>query len=352
MAPARVRGCAGALAPREAAARQADASRRRNGPRKATSRRPITVRLRSKSCPAGGPDGRRPGRRGVVAAPLRDPQQADVGSKTRSAGRVLVAGRQWHPHERRITSWTSSSRVVTPRSPTGSAQHVADKLAKIEKLDSKVISVDVECSKERNPRLADQRERIELTILSRGPVMRAEAAAAGLLRRARRGRDQARGAAAQGAGPAPGAPRREDAGLGRDGHGRRRRRRRRATTPPARTEEATPRRCRTTTARCSSARRSTTATPMHLDQALYEMELVGHDFYLFVDADHRAAERRLPPARPTTTGSSGSPSEARPRGGHRGRFARIAVVPGADVRGCARAGRPGPARPAEAVREV
>jgi hypothetical protein len=27
------------------------------------------------------------------------------------------------------------------------------------------------------------------------------------------------------------------------------------------------------------------ATPMALDQALYEMELVGHDFYLFVDSD-------------------------------------------------------------------
>jgi hypothetical protein len=27
------------------------------------------------------------------------------------------------------------------------------------------------------------------------------------------------------------------------------------------------------------------AEPMGLDQALYEMELVGHDFYLFVDAE-------------------------------------------------------------------
>jgi hypothetical protein len=27
-----------------------------------------------------------------------------------------------------------------------------------------------------------------------------------------------------------------------------------------------------------------TATPMNLDQALYEMELVGHDFFLFVDS--------------------------------------------------------------------
>ncbi|WP_344922710.1 sigma 54 modulation/S30EA ribosomal C-terminal domain-containing protein, partial [Plantactinospora mayteni] len=28
-----------------------------------------------------------------------------------------------------------------------------------------------------------------------------------------------------------------------------------------------------------------TAAPMGLDQALYEMELVGHDFYLFVDIE-------------------------------------------------------------------
>ncbi len=27
------------------------------------------------------------------------------------------------------------------------------------------------------------------------------------------------------------------------------------------------------------------AAPMSLDQALYEMELVGHDFYLFVDSE-------------------------------------------------------------------
>jgi len=56
-------------------------------------------------------------------------------------------------------------------------QHVADKLAKVEKLDSKVITVDVECAKERNPRQADQSERVELTIHSRGPIVRAEASA-------------------------------------------------------------------------------------------------------------------------------------------------------------------------------
>ena len=31
--------------------------------------------------------------------------------------------------------------------------------------------------------------------------------------------------------------------------------------------------------------KSHAATPMTLDTALYEMELVGHDFYLFVDKD-------------------------------------------------------------------
>ncbi|GGO75714.1 ribosome hibernation-promoting factor, HPF/YfiA family [Nonomuraea cavernae] len=55
--------------------------------------------------------------------------------------------------------------------------HVTTKLARIERLDSKLIRVDVEVSKERNPRLAQQRERVELTIHSRGPAIRAEASA-------------------------------------------------------------------------------------------------------------------------------------------------------------------------------
>lgn len=56
-------------------------------------------------------------------------------------------------------------------------RHVDTKLVKIEKLDPKVIRVDVEVSQERNPRQSDRRERVELTIHSRGPVIRAEAAA-------------------------------------------------------------------------------------------------------------------------------------------------------------------------------
>ncbi|MBF8189349.1 ribosome-associated translation inhibitor RaiA [Nonomuraea sp. K274] len=54
---------------------------------------------------------------------------------------------------------------------------VTTKLARIERLDNKLIRVDVEVSKERNLRVADQRERVELTIHSRGPAIRAEASA-------------------------------------------------------------------------------------------------------------------------------------------------------------------------------
>jgi ribosomal subunit interface protein len=56
-------------------------------------------------------------------------------------------------------------------------RHASAKLAKLEKLDHNAIRIDVEVSTERNPRQADHSERVELTIRSRGPAIRAEAAA-------------------------------------------------------------------------------------------------------------------------------------------------------------------------------
>jgi ribosomal subunit interface protein len=56
-------------------------------------------------------------------------------------------------------------------------KHASAKLVKIEKLDPRAIRVDVEILAERNPRQAGQKERVELTVSSRGPVIRAEAAA-------------------------------------------------------------------------------------------------------------------------------------------------------------------------------
>ncbi|WP_150239106.1 ribosome hibernation-promoting factor, HPF/YfiA family [Nocardiopsis quinghaiensis] len=56
-------------------------------------------------------------------------------------------------------------------------QHVDNKLDRLSKWEKKGMIVDVEVSEERNPRLADVRERVELTIRTNGPVIRSEAAA-------------------------------------------------------------------------------------------------------------------------------------------------------------------------------
>ncbi len=61
--------------------------------------------------------------------------------------------------------------------PSRFRQHATAKLAKLSKLDQKVVRIDVEVSNERNPRQSDRKERVELTIRSRGPAIRAEAAA-------------------------------------------------------------------------------------------------------------------------------------------------------------------------------
>ena len=55
--------------------------------------------------------------------------------------------------------------------------HVEEKLARLEKHDHRVIRVEVEVEAERNPRQADRAVRVELTAFSKGPVIRAEAAA-------------------------------------------------------------------------------------------------------------------------------------------------------------------------------
>ena len=54
--------------------------------------------------------------------------------------------------------------------------HVEEKITRLEKFNQRVIRVDVEVSQESNPRLASQSVRVEITIRSKGPVIRAEAA--------------------------------------------------------------------------------------------------------------------------------------------------------------------------------
>src|ERR1700742_1319239 len=90
MALARVRGCAEAVRPETAGLpRQAEASRRRNGPRKATSRRLITVRFRGKSCPGGEYRVPLTGRRAVVAMEAANPSAGGCGDEDQ-VGRASV----------------------------------------------------------------------------------------------------------------------------------------------------------------------------------------------------------------------------------------------------------------------
>ena len=193
--------------------------------------------------------------------------------------------------------------------------HVAGKLARLERYDSKVIRYDVELLHERNRRQSKNCQRVEITGKGRGPVVRAEACASDFYaaldaainkienrlrrahdrRRVHHGRHNPRSVAeataslaeiqsvansqTNGSGSAAAAAtavlteREADwhapAEDGADG-----------SLPQQRwndVEEHLPGRI--------VREKQHPAEPMTVDQALYEMELVGHDFYLFLDAD-------------------------------------------------------------------
>jgi ribosomal subunit interface protein len=157
-------------------------------------------------------------------------------------------------------------------------QHVADKLEKIERYDHKIIRADVELQHERNPRQTGHCQHVEITCRTRGPVVRSEAcaedfykaldlAAERLERRFRQAADRRR-----------------------VHHGRR--------TPPTIADVVTdgsspldssvdPSEDEQDYARPGRVVREKEhpAKPMTIDQALFEMELVGHDFFLFSDVD-------------------------------------------------------------------
>ena len=53
--------------------------------------------------------------------------------------------------------------------------YVEEKVSKITQFYPRAQRVDVELTHERNPRQADTAERVEITVVSKGPVIRAEA---------------------------------------------------------------------------------------------------------------------------------------------------------------------------------
>lgn len=191
-------------------------------------------------------------------------------------------------------------------------EHVEKKLARLERFSSKIFRVEVEVCKEHNPRLADRSERVELTVLSRGPAVRAEAAADDryaaldlaldkLLARLRKAADRRRvhrgartpiSVARATAGLDP--LRDADSGSHGAGGSEQKERREAMDEPfPDWQDEENPNPEHKSIAGIEVIgdgplvvrEKTHKAAPITLDQALYEMELVGHDFYLFVDAD-------------------------------------------------------------------
>src|SRR5918993_2906040 len=168
--------------------------------------------------------------------------------------------------------------------------HVTEKLSRLEKHDHRIMRVQVEVEKERNPRQHDRAVKVELTAFSKGPVIRAEAAAeekmgaldlaldkmAAQMRRAADRRRVHRGRRA------PVSVGQALAGVPVDGLT--------AATSTVEEEDTVEERrvgpITVTGDRPLVVREKThPASPMTLDQALYEMELVGHDFYLYVDKE-------------------------------------------------------------------
>ena len=168
-------------------------------------------------------------------------------------------------------------------------QHVEDKVGQLERFDGKLSRIDVELLHEKNPRQSANCQRVEITLRGKGPVVRAEAcapdfyaaldlASGKLDNRLRRSADRRRvhhgrrtpdsvrlnGAMAEAA-SAEEAMLRDQALQAVDG--------------PLVTDldEHLPGRV--------VREKQHPATPMTVDQALHEMELVGHDFFLFQCAD-------------------------------------------------------------------
>ncbi len=163
--------------------------------------------------------------------------------------------------------------------------HVEEKLSRLEKHDQRIIRVQAEVSAERNPRQQDRAVRVELTARTKGPVIRAEAAAEDKMAALDLALDKMT------------AQMRKAADRRRIHRGRR-------TpvsvgealadsvveeSPETGSDEAQERQVGPITVTGDGPlvvrEKSHDATPMTLDQALYEMELVGHDFYLFVDKE-------------------------------------------------------------------
>lgn len=180
-------------------------------------------------------------------------------------------------------------------------EHVLEKLERVGKFGVPVSRVDVEVSKENNPRLADRAYEVELTCRSQGPVIRAEAYAGDhysafdiafgrLEERLRRyaerhrhhrgGRHFHRGSLGFEPGGVPG----EEPSINGE-----------AGAESADPYDASDSETVFESGPVVVREKTHNTSPMTVEQAVTEMELVGHDFFLFQDSEsglHSVVYRR------------------------------------------------------------
>ncbi len=159
-------------------------------------------------------------------------------------------------------------------------QHVTDKLWRVERYDNKITRADVELHHEKNRRQNPSCQHIEITCRTRGPVVRAEACAADFYQALELVMDKLERRL------------RQAADRRRVHHGRRTPTSVALATAASHSVAVLERTEAVTFAESDDdgpgrvvREKEHPAKPMSVDQALFEMELVGHDFYLFADAD-------------------------------------------------------------------
>lgn len=172
-------------------------------------------------------------------------------------------------------------------------ERVQDKLSPAERLDSRVIRIDVELTHEKNPRQSDRCQRVELTCRTKGPVVRAEACAADfyaaldaavskLEARLRKSHDRRRVHHGRHTPPSvaevtASLPSPLEAPAGLNGSA--------AATVFEQVAVLDRSEAGDDTASLVVRDKTHQAQPMATADALHEMELVGHDFYLFSDVE-------------------------------------------------------------------
>ncbi len=159
--------------------------------------------------------------------------------------------------------------------------HCVEKLERLERLDAQLMRLDVELSHEPNPRQAGHAQRVEITVRTRGPVVRAEAAAADCyaafekaldklehrLRRAASRRSASHSHSHHAHVPAPQDI--EDSGAAASEGG----------AEPAEAPELLE-----VGSGLVVREKVHQGGPMTIEDALHAMEFVGHDFYLYCDS--------------------------------------------------------------------